>query len=76
MKKPNACAAPTRRSLPRQPLVTVLAPGRTRTVRTRRTVGWPGANAVAEVGIRVPPPEAGMHPMCGLKLGARAVVPT
>jgi hypothetical protein len=46
-------------------------------VRTRRTVGRPGGTTfVTDVGVLRPPPLAGMHPACGLNVGARAPMPT
>ncbi len=75
MLNPNAFEASTSTSLRRQALVTVVSPGFTCAVFTRRVVGFPGFTTRTAVGIR-PPPLDGMQPANGLKLGARAVAPT
>ena len=67
---PRARYQPTRRSSARQAVSTVDSP-RTRSVTTRRVVGCPGGvTARTAVGVRVPPPVAGMQPMCGRNVGA------
>jgi hypothetical protein len=71
----TAWEASTSVSRARHALATVLVPGTTRTLPTRRIVGSPGLTAPNAVGIP-PPPLAGMQPMKGRKLGARAVAPT
>ena len=75
VSKPNACDPPRRRSPAAQRWVTVLAPGRTRTVFTRRVTGLPGRSWETEVGTRDPPPADGMQPMNGRKVAAAAARP-
>src|SRR5947207_2762395 len=48
-----------------------------RAVRTRRTVGRPGGKTEeTDVGVRLPPPLAGMQPACGRNVGGATFVPT
>ena len=75
VRNPNACAGRRGARGRVQRTATVAVPGRTRTVRTRRVVGSPGGNAPAEVGMRCPPPAAGMQPMYGRKRRRRCCDP-
>src|SRR6476659_8122896 len=73
VSNPKACEPPISRPPRAQRCTTRAEPGRTRTVATRRVTGFPGANVVNAVGTREPPPDAGMQPTSGLKVGvARA----
>ena len=73
--KPRVAYQSTSRSFARHDATIRLVPV-TRAVTTRRTVGAPGGRiGAAAVGVRRPPPVAGMQPMWGRKVGGRAALP-
>src|SRR4029453_15622125 len=70
---PFAVYQPTICSSARQGAAHVDCP-RTRPVTTRRVVGYPGGVTLrTPVGVRVPPPVAGIQPMWGRNVGALGV---
>src|SRR5439155_20296920 len=83
VKNPTACQPCTRRSPAAQPRTACcVAFARKRSIRTRRIVGRPGGNAVGASAPDVrygtgplPPPEAGMQPICGRNVATRGEPP-
>ena len=71
----KACEPPISRSPRAHCWTTSFEPGRTRTVDTRRVTGRPGGNVVNAVGTRAPPPDEGMQPTSGRKVGAARAWP-